>query len=132
MKPTIFVPTDVDAFYLELPYPPSVNNYWQANGKRRFISKEGKLFTEQVQFIVRNAINSNNVRSLKDKRVVVNVVIHPRSKRKFDLDNTLKAILDALMKAGMYNDDSQIDFIGILRGEQVNGGKAVVYLYEGD
>lgn len=43
-------------------------------------------------------------------------MIHPRSKRKFDLDNTLKAILDALMKAGMYDDDSQIEYIEIARG----------------
>ena len=48
----------------------------------------------------------------------------------FDLDNTLKAILDALMKAGMYDDDSQIEYIEIARGEKVDGGKAVIHLYD--
>ena len=63
------------------------------------------------------------------QQVGIIIKIHPRSKRKFDLDNTLKAILDALMKAGMYDDDSQIEYIEITRGEKVDGGKAVVKLF---
>jgi Holliday junction resolvase RusA-like endonuclease len=34
------------------------------------------------------------------------------------------------MKAGMYNDDSQIDYIEIARGEAVKNGKAVINLNE--
>ena len=109
---------------LELPYPPSVNNYWQASGHRRFISKEGVAFSKAVAEIVKN----EKAPSFEDRRLGIDVTIHPRSKRKFDLDNTLKAILDALMKAGMYNDDSQIDYIEIVRKEAVDGGKAVVHL----
>jgi|TARA_R110000751_G_scaffold155207_2_gene260347 crossover junction endodeoxyribonuclease RusA len=111
---------------LTLPYPPSVNTYWRANGKRRFISKAGILFTQEVILIVKQS----KAKSFEEKRLAINVVIHPRSKRKFDLDNTLKAILDALMKAGMYNDDSQIDYIEIARGEAVKNGKAVINLNE--
>lgn len=109
---------------LSLPYPPSVNSYWRANGHRRYISKEGVEFTKAVDLIVKQ----NGAKSFEDRRVAMSVMIHPRSKRKFDLDNTLKAILDALMKADMYNDDSQIDYIEIARGEAVDGGKAVVHL----
>ncbi|QRV71479.1 RusA family crossover junction endodeoxyribonuclease [Methylophilales phage MEP301] len=111
---------------LELPYPPSVNSYWRANGHRRYISKEGVEFTKAVDLVVKQS----NAKSFEEKKVAVSVMIHPRSKRKFDLDNTLKAILDALMKAGMYNDDSQIEYIEIARGEAVDGGKAVVHLYD--
>ena len=111
---------------LVLPYPPSVNSYWKANGHRRYISLEGQAFTQEVSLIVKNS----RAKPFGNKRLAINICIHPRSKRKFDLDNTLKAILDALMKAGMYDDDSQIDFIEIARGEQVDGGKTVVYLYE--
>ena len=111
---------------LELPYPPSVNSYWRANGHRRFISKEGVAFTREVDLIIK----MSKVKSFEGKRLAISVVIHPRSKRKFDLDNTLKAILDALMKAGMYNDDSQIGYIEIARGEAVKKGKAVINLNE--
>lgn len=111
---------------LDLPYPPSVNTYWRSNGKRRYISPAGVKFTEEVSLIVK----MQKPKTFADKQVAISVMIHPRSKRKFDLDNTLKAILDALMKAGMYDDDSQIEYIEIARGEQVDGGKAVVYLYD--
>jgi|TARA_R110002050_G_scaffold205306_5_gene341057 crossover junction endodeoxyribonuclease RusA len=117
MKPTV---------RLELPYPPSVNSYWRANGHRRFISKEGVAFTKEVDLIVKQS----RAKSFGENRIAISVMIHPRSKRKFDLDNTLKAILDALMKAGMYNDDSQIDFIEIARGEAVPKGAAIIYLYD--
>ncbi len=111
---------------LELPYPPSVNTYWRANGHRRFISPAGVKFTNEVSQIVQEV----NPRRFGDKQVAVSIVIHPRSKRKFDLDNTLKAILDALMKANVYNDDSQIERIEIKRGEAVKGGMAVIHLYD--
>ena len=111
---------------LDLPYPPSVNTYWRSNGKRRYISPAGVKFTEEVSLIVK----MQKPKTLADKQDAIRVMIHPRSKRKFDLDNTLKAILDALMKAGMYDDDSQIEYIEIARGEKIDGGKAVVYLYD--
>jgi len=114
---------------LELPYPPSVNTYWRANGKRRFISKEGMLFKAAVNGIcIRDGI-----RSFGSARLSVNIYIHPRSRRIFDLDNCLKAILDALMAAGVYDDDSQIDFLSIKRAEPRIGGAAMVVItkYEG-
>ena len=110
----------------ELPYPPSVNNYWHASGKRRYISPAGKKFTEEVLLVVKQA----GYKGFGDKSLGISVMIHPRSKRKFDLDNTLKAILDALMKADVYDDDSQFEYIEIARGEHRDGGAAVVHIYE--
>lgn len=117
MKPTV---------RYELPYPPSVNNYWHATGKRRYISPAGKKFTEEVNLIVKN----NKFKTFGSAPLGISVMIHPRSKRKFDLDNTLKAILDALMKANVYDDDSQFEYIEIARGEARDGGAAVVHIYE--
>ena len=111
---------------LELPYPPSVNTYWRANGKRRFISKEGVLFKTAVQAICMQ----DKIKSFGDSRLSVNIYIHPRSKRKFDLDNCLKAILDALMNANVYDDDSQIDMLSITRSTERKGGAAVVSINE--
>ena len=74
---------------LDLPYPPSVNTYWRSNGKRRYISPAGVKFTEEVSLIVK----MQKPKTFADKQVAISVMIHPRSKRKFDLDNTLKAIL---------------------------------------
>jgi len=109
---------------LVLPYPPSVNTYWRSNGKRRFISKQGVEFSNEVLAIVLNL----NTKWFANKRLQMDIVIHPRSKRIFDLDNCLKAILDALMKAGCYSDDSQIDILKIKRGEATKGGSCDILI----
>lgn len=114
----------LDKAELVLPYPPSVNTYWRANGKRRFISKAGVDFSNEVQAIVYD----QNRNWFGERRLEVHVIIHPRSKRLFDLDNCLKAILDALMKAGCYADDSQVDILRIERGSPLKGGSCEVDL----
>ena len=107
---------------LALPYPPSVNTYWRANGKRRFISKAGVLFKQHVS----QCVNSSGYDSFADSRLRVDITICPRSKRRFDLDNLLKATLDAMQDAGLYQDDEQVDDLRIRRGEPVKGGACIV------
>lgn len=101
-----------------LPYPPSVNTYWRANGKRRFISKAGIMFLNEVI----KRCKYEKMPNFGDAKLDVEIVVYPRSKRKFDLDNCLKGILDALQKARVYDDDSQIDRLYIKRGEQIKDG----------
>lgn len=51
------------------------------------------------------------------QRMKVALVLSPPDKRKRDLDNYLKATLDAMTHAGVFVDDSQIDALSIERGE---------------
>jgi len=113
---------------LTLPYPPSVNTYWRANGKRRFISKAGMEFKQAVQdYVIDNAVPK-----LGTSRLSVDIVLCPRSRRICDIDNVLKSILDSLMDAGVYEDDSQVDDLHIVRGQPVKGGAAIVVIEEID
>ena len=107
---------------LYLPYPPSVNTYWRANGKRRFISKAGVEFKKAVA----DYVISNQVPKFGDSRLRIDIIINPRSRRAFDLDNTCKAIFDSMMDAGVYDDDSQIDEFTIRRGVAKTGGGCIV------
>lgn len=94
---------------LKLPWPPSVNHYWFQKGNRRFIGKKGKQFREDVKNIFEDLLISG----FKDTdRLQLIMVVVPPDKRKRDLDNLLKAPLDALQHAGVYKDDSQIDVLG--------------------
>jgi crossover junction endodeoxyribonuclease RusA len=56
----------------------------------------------------------------------VHVTAHPPDRRRRDLDNAMKALLDALGHGGVYEDDGQIDRLEIERGTVVPGGKVVV------
>jgi len=107
---------------LDLPYPPSVNNYWIASGHRRFISKRGKEFKHAVWI----AILQSKAKSFEDDLLEVHIHLYPRNKRLMDIDNCCKSILDAMQDAGLYNDDKQVYRLVIERKEIVEGGGAIV------
>jgi Holliday junction resolvase RusA-like endonuclease len=50
------------------------------------------------------------------------IYLYPKDKRKIDLDNRLKACLDAMQDAGVYDDDEQIDYLTIQRAAIKSGG----------
>ena len=112
---------------LNLPLPPSVNTYWRANGKRRFISKEGMLFRENVA----DYCVDNKVPSFGEKRLQFQVTLYPRDRRIQDIDNRIKALFDAL-EGWAYDSDSQIDVLIVQRGEIRKGGGCLVMVEELD
>lgn len=101
---------------IQLPWPPSLNKYWRNVAGRTLLSSAGRQYKHAV-----NAVCLlSRVRKLPG-RVAVTIDAHPPDRRKRDLDNLLKSILDAL--AGhCYADDSQIDRIVVQRREVVSGG----------
>jgi Holliday junction resolvase RusA-like endonuclease len=106
---------------LALPYPPSVNHYWRRVGARTLISRGGRAFREAVCAILAAHGIEPLVGSLD-----VEVTIHPPDKRRRDVDNVQKALLDALQHGGAYGDDSQIVRLAIEKGEPIDGGKTFV------
>lgn len=111
----------------DFPYPPSVNHYWGQSGKRRFITKKGTAFREQV---VAKVIAQGLQTLAGDCQVFV--VINPPDKRRRDIDNPMKALLDAMEHAGVYEDDSQIVKLDIEKHAVIKGGKCrVVIIGEG-
>ena len=122
----------MEALRLTLPWPPSVNHYWRTvpmrgrggrgtQGFRVVISREGRVYRQRV--IAR--LGGHGRRPLPS-RLHVRVVLHPPTRRALDIDNRMKALLDALEHAGVYLDDGQIDRIEIERGGVVKGGAAIV------
>jgi crossover junction endodeoxyribonuclease RusA len=99
-----------------LPWPPSVNHYWRNVGGKMLISKKGREYREAVRFL---AI-AENWPIHGSKRLTVNIEAWIPDNRRRDLDNMLKAALDALTYAGVWEDDSQIDDLRIVR-KQIGG-----------
>jgi crossover junction endodeoxyribonuclease RusA len=108
---------------LELPYPPSVNHYWGQAGNHRFIGKKGKEFRAQVM----DAVNEAGFSALEG-RLAVHIALFPPDKRKRDVDNVLKSLLDACEHAGCYENDSQIDELHITRRDVVKGGACTIII----
>ncbi len=110
---------------LELPFPPSVNHYYRRVGPRTLISKEGRAYREKVCSVLRGL----GVMELPGRLAMV-IDAFPPDRRRRDLDNMQKSLLDSLEKGGAYRDDSQIDLLAIRRKERVSGGAVIVALQQ--
>ncbi|ENE3889371.1 RusA family crossover junction endodeoxyribonuclease [Escherichia coli] len=108
-----------------LPYPPTVNTYWRRRGSTYFVSKAGECYRRDVALIVRQQGLKLNLSLL-----AIKIIAEPPAKRRRDLDNILKAPLDALTHAGLLIDDEQFDEINIVRGLPVPGGRLGIKITE--
>ena len=106
-----------------LPYPPTLNTYWRNVHGRTLISKKGRDYRSKVC----SAANHRVIDAFSGRLTVV-ILVYPPDKRRRDLDNLPKAILDSLEHAGVYENDSQIDKLMITRREVEQGGRVEVYI----
>jgi crossover junction endodeoxyribonuclease RusA len=107
---------------LELPWPPSMNRMWRNVGGRTLLCKPGREYRQLVALLVRE-------RHQIAERIAVTITACPPDRRRRDLDNMLKAPLDALTFAGVWLDDSQIDRLTIARGDVCKGGRLLVAIH---
>jgi crossover junction endodeoxyribonuclease RusA len=120
---------------LTLPYPPTVNHYWKSTVKRvagnkgrviTRVSDEGKAFAEQVFWLVREQKAHKNLKA--DLKLVIHVYVPDRRRR--DIDNLSKSLFDAMQKAGVYEDDTQIKDFRMIHSGIVKGGKVTLSIEE--
>jgi crossover junction endodeoxyribonuclease RusA len=119
------------AIVIKLPFPPSTNQYYRSirmgRGVRTLVSKRGREYRDAV---VGECCVSHLTNTLLGGRLSVTVTLYPPDRRKRDLDNFNKGLLDALTHAGIWGDDSQIDDLRIVRGPVVKGGHVLVEVRE--
>jgi|SRR5271154_1691607 len=103
-----------DVISLDLPWPPTINHYWLQRGKRKFLSERAHGFRAEV-FAAFSATRCPGFDA--DARLGLSIIAYPPDKRKRDLDNLFKALLDSLEHAGVFFNDNQIDRLYIERKE---------------
>lgn len=111
--------------YIDLPFPPTVNSYYNKTRNGIFISKKGTAFRKACAA----ACHEQSCFNLNlDMKLTLDVILYPPDRRCRDLDNYMKALQDALGNpkdgngAKVWLDDSQIDLLPIHRGVLVSGG----------
>lgn len=96
---------------LTLPWPPTINTYWRRHGNTYFISAKGLDYRRTACLKSIEYHKSH----LFDKRLSLFICAFPPDKRRRDIDNILKVLIDSLQYAEIYHDDCQIDSIYIKR-----------------
>jgi len=102
---------------LALPWPPSVNRYWRTFQGRMIISADGRTYRKAVAdqvLIQRGAKHYAN-------KMRVEIEAYRPDNRRRDLDNLLKAVLDACTHAGVWEDDSNIVDLRIYWADSIGG-----------
>lgn len=123
--PTLKKYQETDHLVMWLPFPPSVNHYWESRavnlgrpkgreamfnkGKERFkidryIGERGRAFRQAVH----EYCLVKNIRARFVGPVEAQIDYLPPTKATYDQDNYSKALLDALTHAGIWDDDSQV------------------------
>jgi crossover junction endodeoxyribonuclease RusA len=108
---------------LELPMPPSANRLWRRVGNRTLLSRDGRNYRVRVQEI----LAARGVQLLEG-RLAVAIDVYPPDRRRRDLDNLHKGLLDSLQHGGVFRDDEQIDDLHIRRCGCIPGGMVRVRL----
>lgn len=108
---------------LHLPWPPTVNSYYK-------ITKHGQRYLDKkvvgFRALVLDAVREQVPGLLLDEKLFLEVYLFPPDRRKRDLDNYMKGLLDAYTHAELWVDDSQIDQLHIYRGEVLREGCVIV------
>lgn len=127
---------------LTLPYPPSVNHYWNEKAIKakktgrwtiiKYLSKRAKVFREEVQGAVYEQLG---MPPRLNCRLAIIIHQHYGPTREDsrttggthqDIDNSLKPLFDALEWCRVYQDDEQIDELLVLRKRRAAIGRVEV------
>ena len=128
-------PTDsIPIFEVALPWPLTVNLYWRHKVTGRlatvYVSAEGKQYRKAVNDLVMEAATVQRyLKATGPLRVEIEAC--PPDKRKRDLDNILKSLLDSMTHAGVWEDDSQIQDLRIYKSTIAGMVKVRVYEING-
>jgi crossover junction endodeoxyribonuclease RusA len=98
----------------EIPWPPSVNHYYRHVGNKVLISREGRQYRENVMAMFRDKPQPPFTGPIE-----LYAEFYPPDARRRDLDNLLKCTQDTLQHAGLFNDDSQIAVIHIIKQKPI-------------
>lgn len=113
-------------YVTSLPYPPSVNHIWRRVGRRMYLTPEARNYKATVRELVWARGRPQPLRG----SIAVSIRAHMPDKRKRDIDNVIKIILDSLTYAGIWGDDNQVDRIVVERGEVKPYGACLVRVEE--
>ena len=127
----------MDDVKITLSFPPSVNHYWrhvilplgkgrQGHRVQALISADGRKYKKTVAHEIHKQGAAHGIQA----PVRMLVTLFPPDKRRRDVDNYAKALLDSLVEAKVLVDDSQVRDLRLIWSGVIPGGQAVVVIRE--
>jgi crossover junction endodeoxyribonuclease RusA len=108
-----------------LPWPPTVNTYYAIYRGRKIMSQKGRDYKKTAQTKLHQMLIKGQIENLGDSNVSFHIRAFPGDKRKRDVDNILKALIDSCTGI-LFDDDSQITELSIKKLKKVPYGYVIV------
>ena len=111
-------PTDEEIcdLMLYLDWPPSANKIWRNVGGKVLVSKDYKAWKKRtMDYMISEAFRMRDA-SWLEGRLAVQITLTPSTNHKWDIDNRVKPIFDAL--ESIIKNDDQIDELTVIRTEK--------------
>lgn len=114
-----------------LPYPPSVNTYWRhavTRGEKKrsivYLSEKGREYRVAVACLIGNLLDEPI-----DEPIRLNLDVFLPDRRKRDIDNILKSLLDSMEHAGVYRDDELITTLKVNKVAILKPGSVAITIF---
>ena len=117
----------MDILRFELPYPPSINHYYVHTARGVKLGDKGQSYRRDAFYLLTPFRGK-----CQDKKIAVTINVFPPDKRKRDIDNILKCLLDAMEHANVYENDNNIDMLTVIRRHNVPNGAVQIWITECD
>lgn len=108
-----------------LPTPPSVNRLWRISGRRMYRSKQ---YTEWIAQVA--AALDGEPKPEIDYPFNIELIVGRPSKRRMDIDNRAKAVMDVLQHCNIITDDCLANQINMMWSD-IEGCKVTIWKAEG-
>ena len=101
---------------LTLPIPPTANHLHTVSRGRKIKSQAARAYAHEVGWLITDYLVSHRQawKPTPNDRLRVDALIYPKDRRKFDIANREKALLDSVF-ACLDADDSQVDVLVLKR-----------------
>lgn len=117
----------IEDIVLHLSWPPTINAYYRSTRSGiKYLDKSVRKFRKEVERDIHEQVPGLCL----DYPLFMEVYLHPPDKRRRDLDNYMKGLLDALTEACFWEDDVLVDQLHIYRGDIVKNGKVRIEISE--
>lgn len=103
------------------PLPPSVNRLWRISGRRMYRSKQ---YTEWIESCRQQLENIEP--PYIDYPFAIEIIVGRPSKRRMDIDNRAKAVMDLLEHADIITDDCLAHHITMFWSNDIEGCQVTI------
>jgi crossover junction endodeoxyribonuclease RusA len=109
-------------YQVTLPWPPTVNTYWRSVKGRNILSAKARAYKKEAAYFLKSQDLEGELQ--------VEIECNMPDKRRRDLDNLLKPLLDVMDENNVYEDDSQISDLRIYKSDYGEKGTVTITVRE--